>query len=35
MVKAELTDTAEKDEIVQFIMASQRGIMKGYHSTIS
>ena len=35
MVQAELPDTAEKDEIVQFIMASQRGIMKGYHSTIS
>lgn len=33
IIEAEMTATPERDEILQFIRDSQRGIMKGYFST--
>ena len=33
IIEAEMAATTERDEILQFIRDSQRGIMKGYFST--
>ena len=33
IIEAEMEATPERDEILQFIKDSQRGIMKGYFST--
>lgn len=33
IIEAEMEATPERDEIIQFIRDSQRGIMKGYNNT--